>query len=203
MTQAHIGERTPGIGNPAITAGLLLWALVVAGLGISEVYLHLPLPVFGISVALLTAGLVLGYLGSPRWRRTARRLGLRRLTAVHVWRIAAAFAFFAYGAQGLLPERFVFNAGWGDLLAGVLALGVVLFWARSRSAYWVFHIIGLADFFLAVGTGLLFSILSVPTMETIAVFPMAFIPLFGVVLSAVTHVMAFDILLLGDDRAVS
>ena len=60
--------------------------------------------------------------------------------------------------------------------------------------YWGFHLFGLADFATAVSAGLIFSLLQVPTMETIATFPVALIPLFGVGISGASHIMALDIL---------
>lgn len=103
--------------------------------------------------------------------------------ALHVWRIHAALAFYYFGSQGLLPPLFVILAGTGDLIAGVLALYVVTVNPASRRAYTAFHVIGMADFIVAVGTGLTFSLLSDARMETIALFPLALIPLFGVTVS--------------------
>lgn len=48
-------------------------------------------------------------------------MDLRALTLFNVWRVPAALAFFYYGSQGDLPTAFVRNAGWGDLIAGLLA----------------------------------------------------------------------------------
>ena len=76
----------------------------------------------------------------------------------------------------------------------MLALIVVTALPRSRGAYWAFHAIGMADFLLAVGTGLAFSLMAVPEMASIAVLPLAIIPLIGVPLSAATHVAAFDLM---------
>ena len=111
--------------------------------------------------------------------------------------------FFWYGAEGLLPDRFVANAGWGDLLAGVFAALVVLLPFR-RSFYAAAHIFGFADLVLAVGTGVTLLISGVPEMANIGTFPAVMIPLFGVGLSAFTHIVAFDLLLRpeGQERPV-
>jgi hypothetical protein len=101
--------------------------------------------------------------------------------------------FFWYGAHDLLPETFVQNAGWGDFIAGLLALGVLLL-PESRNRYWVFHIVGFADFVVAVGTGLTFFLLNDPRMSAIQTLPMALIPLYGVGISGASHIMAFDLL---------
>ena len=56
-----------------------------------------------------------------------------------------------------------------------------------------FHIIGLADFLLAVGTGLALTLVGTPLMSNIAAYPVVLIPLLGVPVSGAMHVMALDI----------
>lgn len=68
----------------------------------------------------------------------------------------------------------------------------VLALPQSTWKYWGFHLFGLADFVTAVGTELTFALLQVPTMGTIATFPIALIPLFGVGISSASHLMALD-----------
>ena len=153
----------------------------------------LPLPWFA---ALVAIGIILPvtvYYGNPIFRAYIRELSLNDLTIFHLWRIPAALAFFYYGSQQWLPSAFVRNAGWGDLAAGVLVFGVIAL-PKSNWKYWGFHLFGLADFIVAVGTGLTFSVLQIPEMETIATFPIAIIPLFGVGISGASHIMALDIL---------
>jgi len=101
---------------------------------------------------------------------------LRGLTSFHVWRIAAALLFFWYGAHDLLPEVFVRNAGWGDLVAGLLAVGIILL-PKTRNRYLVFQIFGFADFVIAVSTGLTLFLLNDPRMAGIQTLPMALIPI--------------------------
>lgn len=192
MTNAIPAKRA-SLGGIVLGA-VAIWASLVAALSAVGAFAALPLMLFPGLVALLLAGAVSTYFLSRNLRDGVERVGLRRLTAVHIWRIPAALAFFHYGAQGMLPSTFVALAGWGDLLAGVLALLVVTLLPRSRRAYWAFHVIGMADFLIAVGTGLTFALLMDPRMETIALFPMALIPLFGVTLSGATHIAAFDML---------
>ena len=133
------------------------------------------------------------YYGNSSFRAYIQELHLNYLTLFHIWRIPAALTFFYYGSQHLLPSTFVRNAAWGDLAAGLLVL-VVLALPKSTWKYWGFHLFGLADFVTAVGTGLTFSLLQIPTMETITTFPVALIPLFGVGISGASHIMALDIL---------
>jgi hypothetical protein len=65
---------------------------------------------------------------------------------------------------------------------------------RFRFRYRSFHRFGFADFVVAVGTGLTFTLLQDPLMALITTLPFALIPLFGVGISGASHLMAFDML---------
>jgi hypothetical protein len=148
-------------------------------------------------IALIVASTVvvptLAYFLSAEFRALVERIGHRRIALFHVWRVPAALLFFWYGAQGELPPAFWILAGTGDFLAGSYAAWVA-FRPESAATYRAFHRFGFADFMVAVGTGLTFTLLQDPRMAPIAVLPMAMIPLFGVGISGATHLMAFDML---------
>lgn len=153
-------------------------------------------PPFGIA-GTVAAGIVLpalAYFFNGALRTSVEDAGLRSITAFHAWRIPAALTFYWYGAHNLLPATFVERAATGDLIAGVLAVAVAVWWPR-RSGYWFFHVVGMADFLVAVGTGLSLTLAATPEMRNIVTFPVALIPLFGVGLSGASHIMAFDLLL--------
>ncbi|HEY1397842.1 hypothetical protein [Roseateles sp.] len=146
--------------------------------------------------AIIALGIVVPvilYAMSQDMRRYIERIGLRGLTAFHIWRIAAALVFFWYGANDWVPESFVLNAGVGDLIAGLMALAVTVL-PKSRKRYLVFHLFGFADFVVAIGTGLTLFVLHDPRMSGIQTLPMALIPFFGVGISGASHLMAFDLL---------
>jgi len=171
-----------------------LWLATVAVAGYVGLLFQLPPLAFPPLVAISIAVPIGLYFTLPDLRRFLRRIGLRAVTAFHVWRVGAALVFFWYGAEGLLPGRFVANAGWGDLLAGVLA-GIVVLLPFRRGFYAAAHLFGFLDFILAVGTGATLVLLGVPEMANIAAFPVVLIPLFGVGVSALAHIVAFDLLL--------
>ncbi len=102
--------------------------------------------------------------------------------------------FLHYGSQNLLPERFASNAGYGDLAVGLL-VPIVLMLRESTSKYLAFHIFGLLDFTVAVGTGLTFTLLQVPLIENLASFPIVLIPIYGVCVSGALSIMTLDILI--------
>jgi hypothetical protein len=188
--EIEIGKRR---GTTVLLSVLAIWGLAVAVAAEAGVYraiqplLLAPIIVLGIVVPVVV------YAVSDGFRSYIEAIGLRSLTAFHIWRIAAALIFFWYGAHNLLPETFVQNAGWGDLIAGFLALGVILL-PESRNRYLAFHIFGFTDFVVAVGTGLAFFLLNDPRMSAIQTLPMALIPLYGVGISGASHIMAFDLL---------
>ena len=178
----------------ALAIALLAWFATVAYGGVNGWFVGLaPLAVPGL-VALSIAVVVILYFALPGLRAAVRAFGLRAITLFHVWRIGAALLFFWYGAEGVLPERFVSYAGWGDLLAGLFA-GLVVILPFRRSSYAAAHIFGFADLILAVGTGMTLALSAVPEMSNIGTFPLVMIPLFGVSISVVTHIVAFDLLL--------
>lgn len=178
---------------PALGMLVIAWFVAVAwaALGGSLAALHPPL-----IAALVAAGIVLpslAYFSSPSLQALAMRVGLVPLTALHMWRVPAALAFYAYGLAGELPTLFWVLAGTGDLIAGIYAAGSIR--AAPRPGYFKrFHIFGFADFVVAVGTGLTYTLIQDARMAPIAQWPMALIPLFGVGLSGTAHLIAFDLL---------
>jgi hypothetical protein len=175
-------------------AGILaLWGIAVAVLAQTGVYRDILAPLVGPIIAAGMALPFVAYFSISGFRRYIEAIGLRKLTALHVWRTPAALLFFWYGAHDRLPEAFVHNAGWGDVGAGVFALIVTLL-PESRGRYLAFHLYGLADLALALGTGMTLTLHSDPRMDGILTLPMALIPLYAVGILGATHLMAFDLL---------
>jgi len=186
MPHGALRQTTIALGSAA-----LLWGIAVAILAHRGVFLAMPMPAIAVLVALGIIVPTAIYFLSGRVRAWVEAIGLYPITVLHVWRVPAALAFFAYGLAGQLPTLFWLLAGTGDLIAGLYAAKV----ARStadHAAYLRFHMFGFADFVVAVGTGLTFTLLQDPRMATIAVLPMALIPLFGVGISGASHLIAFD-----------
>jgi hypothetical protein len=176
----------------------LLSTISIWGIGVGVgsyfgLFSTFPLPWFALLVAIaITVSTTIYYCNST-FQAYIQQLHLNYLTVFHLWRIPAALVFFYYGSQHLLPETFVRNAAWGDLLAGLFVLPLMLL-PNYRWQYWAFHLFEMTDFAIAVGTGLTFSLLQISMMNTISTYPVALIPLFGVPISGVSHIMALDIL---------
>jgi hypothetical protein len=191
MAQEHQIDRRGG--TRVLLSILAIWGLAVAVCAQTGVYHALPPLLLAPIIALGIIVPVIVYALSGGFRAYIEAIGLRPLTAFHIWRIGAALLFFWYGAHNLLPEIFVQDAGWGDFIAGFLALGVILL-PESRNRYLAFHLFGFTDFVVAVGTGVIFFLLKDPRMSSIQTLPMALIILYGVGISGASHIMAFDLL---------
>lgn len=190
MTQTDDLKRR---GTRILLSVLVVWGLAVIAASETGLYRSLPPLLLASVIALGIIVPVIFYALSKGFRAYIEAIGLPWLTSFHIWRIAAALTFFWYGAHKLLPDVFIRNAGWGDLIAGFLALGVVLL-RKTRTRYLVFHLFGFADFVVAVGTGLTLFLLSDTRMAAIGTLPMALIPFYGVGISGASHIMAFDLL---------
>ncbi len=148
-----------------------------------------PLVMVGITIPVLV------YYLNKNFKSYIWSIDVKHFTIFHVWRIVAALVFFHYGSQNLLPKQFVIDAGYGDLAVGLL-VPVVLILRGDNSKYLAFHIFGLLDFVVAVGTGFTFNvILHDPLMGNITRFPIVLIPLYGVPVTGALTIMTLDRLL--------
>jgi len=186
---------TRPFADPAVLgASVALWALAVIVASLSGALSALAdgfMPAFA---ALVVIGIVVPtalYFTLGGVRDAVDRLGLHRITLLHAWRVPAGLLFLGYGFAGLLPAWFAALAGIGDILAG-LAAASLLGRRPSLAAYRLIHWFGFADFVVAVGTGLTFTLLGDPRMATLTTLPMALIPLFGVGLSGASHLIALS-----------
>jgi hypothetical protein len=170
-------------------AGLLGWTVLVVGAAATGATTALPTAAVPVPLLLVLGALVGAYARSPRLQAVVAAEDLRLLTAFHGWRIPAGLAFLAYGAQGALPSLFATVAGWGDVIAGGLALGAALLLpgqgaaVRSvsvRRRYVALHAFGMLDFAVAVGTGFTFSLLGHPLMASVQALPLVLIVFVGV-----------------------
>jgi hypothetical protein len=188
-------------GTRVLLSVLAVWGVAVCVAAETGFYSSIPPLLIAPIIALGIIIPVIVYAMSDRFRAYIAAIGLRSITAFHIWRIAAALVLFWYGTHNLLPESFVRNAGWGDFIAGFLALFVVVL-PENRTRYLIFHIVGFADFVVAVGTGLALFLLNDARMAAIQTLPMALIPLYGVGISGASHIMAFDLLRQGSGSKV-
>ncbi|MEI8147000.1 MAG: permease [Alphaproteobacteria bacterium] len=177
-----------------ITTIIVLWFAAVVITAESGFLSSLWRPLIAALVAASIALPTLWYFASPKLQAYMAEIGHRPILIFHIWRIPAGLMFFWFGYHNQLPPAFWMLAGTGDLAAGSYAAWLARR-VESAASYRSFHVFGFADFVTAVGTGLVFTLFFVDQhMVTITVLPMALVPLFGVGISGVTHLIAFDML---------
>ena len=149
----------------------------------------------------------LAYRRSARLRATMLALDLGAITAVQGMRIAG-IAMLALGAAGALTPVFALWAGGLDVAVGLTAVPLAYLVVRRRPAPrrllrgW--HLLGLADFVVAVPLGLaatpsaLGVLAADPSTAPMFTFPLSFIPMVGVPFTVIMHLTA--LLQLGQER---
>lgn len=116
---------------------------------------------FLITFISLGYGLLVGMLllTSSVFRQILRAVPASWLVAPHAIRLAG-FLFLALMDMQLLPPEFALSAGYGDFIAGLLALGIVYLlekkkpYARALTVGW--NAFGLLDFVSALITGAIY-----------------------------------------------
>lgn len=167
-----------------VFVALMLWLALVFSLSARGSFVRppgaWPLPIL-IGV---TAPLLVFFTAFRVWhdfRNFVLTLDLRLVTGIQAWRFAG-LGFLALYTYGVLPARFAWPAGLGDMAIGltapwlVLALICVPGFAASR-LFVVWNLLGVLDLVVAVGTGGIVSALATGVAGEITTAPMAQLPL--------------------------
>jgi hypothetical protein len=138
-----------------------LWiglAIAMAGAGA-----YASVPVVGLMVALPVVGIGAMALLSTRVRETLLALPIPLLTGLNILRIIPGASMVLLAWQGQLSGPFPQSAGWGDIIAGAVAIPVTIAAARnfaaSRGAVLAWNLFGTADLVAAIAL----AALSAPT----------------------------------------
>ena len=160
-----------------------------------------PLPIF-FAVAIPLAVFLAIYFGWRPFRDFILAADLRFVTAMQAWRWAGAQFFWLY-AWNVLPGLFAFPAGFGDVAIGITAPWIVLglvrnpLFAASRR-FFIWNVLGIVDFVVAVSMGVLSSGLFQKitelngnvTTSPMNRLPLVLIPAFAVPLFTMLHLTA-------------
>ncbi|MCE7999796.1 MAG: hypothetical protein HEP70_13130 [Rhodobiaceae bacterium] len=195
----EISTARPAQPWPLIGAVLALWSGLILSLALAGVFDVAPtapnLPT--LLAILIPVGLgTLGYLMSLDFRNWVLSLDPVLLVTLHSWRmLGGVFVFFYF--YNLLPGFFAFPAGFGDMAVGLaapfIALGLLHKPNFNKSRrFWTFHIFGLLDFVVAVGTGTIARVeiegwVEGTTSVAMGAFPLVLIPAFIVPILILLH----------------
>ena len=175
---------------------VFLWlgaALLAASTG---ALIRLPVPPPAIAITLTIAVLLL-LRASSGARAAVQRLGPGPLVIFHLTRIAAGAYFLVLGSRGALPREFTTAAGWGDIIVGVAAIGI-LWWclpvysARQRAIFIAWNVAGLLDILAVLGNALRIFLRDPTFVAPFMVLPLAILPTFVVPIVIVSHVLLFS-----------
>ncbi len=146
---------------------------------------------FNTFLPMLAVPLLLGtvLLFQPHVTNILKNIPLHLLILLGFYRVAGYVFLHAYEQHDLLSYGFAFNAGWGDVLTGVLApIVAYLVYKRMSGSFvivliWTF--IGIGDLILASVSASLYG------AERLVDFPMNLVPLFlgppfGILLHLIT-----------------
>jgi hypothetical protein len=169
----------------AVVAVMLgLWLAVVVLLGASDAFVRpVGMPPYPIAIG-VTAPLVVfltAYWLSAAFRRFVTSIDLRLVTAIQAWRWAG-FSFIGLCVYGVLPGRFAWPAGLGDMAIGLTAPWILLALIRRPSfaaSRWfvIWNLLGILDLVLAVGNAGLVQSQATGAVGELTVAPMAQLPL--------------------------
>jgi hypothetical protein len=164
---------------------LTIYGLLVFYLGYSHFYQSLPRILFGASVILITASLILSYFTGSGLRAFFDTIPARFLSLFHAYRIFAGLCFLYFRHQ--LPYHFATDAGYGDIATGFLAIAVFLF-LQNRTGYLILAVVGLLDLVNAMSQGMALAITGNQEMVALVNLPMIMIPLFMVPPTVLIHI---------------
>jgi hypothetical protein len=172
-----------------VTLVVVFWGIASFLLGYIGFFNLIPRPIFGGVVVLILLSLILSYQFNSRFKDFCNSIPLKAIALFHTWRIFAGWIFLSF--SGVLSETFINNAAYGDIISGFFGLSVFVF-GHTKLNYYIFNIVGLLDFIVAVGTGISLTIIGDAGMAPIIQLPLIMIPLFGVPLSGFTHFISLS-----------
>lgn len=186
MSMMPASQRTENHTSAAWVIGSIvtLWLALVLVLGargdLARTPGAWPLPVL-IAVATPLLVFLIAFQVSGAMRHFVLTLDLRLVTGIQAWRFGG-LAFLALYAYGILPGRFAWPAGLGDMIIGasapwlVVALTRVSGFAVSRW-FVLWNILGILDLVVAVSMGAIVSASATGVPGEISTAPMGQLPL--------------------------
>jgi hypothetical protein len=150
-------------------------------------YIYSIPPKIVVFAAIPLAVILFGIVGNTRlFKKLLRSITLESLIAVHVFRLLGVFFIILYFYH-LLPARFAFSAGMGDIITALFALPVAKMVSKGKSwsikAVYAWNIFGILDILTALVIAVITAIKSITTVEhgdlQMTIFPFVWFPAFA------------------------
>ncbi len=180
-------------GSGPFLASMATWLVVATVMGATGRVAALAPPLPQMMILGLTLVLILTGALHPGLRAWLAGVNLRGFVAFHLTRFVG-IAFLVMYARGVLTGEFAITAGWGDIIAAVGALAIVLLFKNpldQRGLLLAWNLFGLADIVLVVVTATRIALRSPQELLPIVTFPMSLVPTFVVPIIIASHVLIF------------
>jgi len=137
--------------------------------------------------------ILFGFIGNTGlFKKLLRSISVESLISLHIFRLLGVFFIIIYGYH-LLPARFAFFAGLGDIITAIFAFPVARMVSKQKSgwkiAVYAWNIFGIMDIVdllvIAVITG------SNGNLREMAVFPFVWFPAFAPATILFLHTVIF------------
>jgi hypothetical protein len=198
----------------ALAVGAGLWTGLAAALAGASLFLgsnQVGPPTIGTMVVLPLVATAVAASLSPSVRAVLLAMPMPFLIGLNVWRVAGGF-FLLLAAAGRLGGPFPTSAGWGDIIAGVLALPMAWLALRrqGRPLLWAWNAFGMLDLVVAVSLGVISAngsplqiIHAGAGSEAVQILPWSLIPTVLVPMYLIVHGIIFAQLAQNEKRQPS
>lgn len=179
------------LSDRRVGLGLLLW--LTAAFALSGPLSRGPAPLVPASVWVSVFAVLLLWRRSLALQAWTARVDLRVPILWHTVRVVFGALFLLLAARGELPGRFAYAAGWGDIVAGALALPAAWAVGHPGARRWVlaWNALGLADILFVVLNAARFFLTERESMLAFTQLPYRLLPLFIVPLVILSHLLVF------------
>lgn len=140
-------------GRRALAIVTALWCTGAVIVAVSGVMARMPPPAIPLVVLGSNVALWAWYRRSAALRAFADGVSLRAIAALHVPRAVIGAHFLSMIGEGTLPASVGLHAGYGDIVAGLLALAVAVLPLRDgaqRKALFAWNVIAFVDIITVV-----------------------------------------------------
>lgn len=185
--------RDEGVSTTTVVAAGLVWLGAAVALGAAGVFQPLRPPAPQLILGALTVLVLLATALILPLRRWAARVDVRTLVALHVTRVLAGGYFLVLYQRGELPYAFAVPGGIGDIIVGLLALGLLAttapWTAAGRWLYAGWNVLGLIDILFVVASAVRIASGDPAALAPLLRLPLSALPTWLVPLIIASHVV--------------
>jgi hypothetical protein len=178
--------------NRVVTLALLSW--LCFALGLAGWFQNASALTVAATVWTLTALVLFVCWKVAAIRACVLSIDLRWLVLLHLTRLFAGAYFLVLCQRSQLPCAFARPAGWGDMVVGLLAMGLAFAMDATQIAKTLllsWNALGLLDIVFVVASALRFSLKDWQSMHALRELPLSLLPTFLVPLIIASHVLIF------------